>query len=31
VPPWTFGMRALIANLAARGLSDVAVTPKQEA
>jgi fumarylacetoacetate (FAA) hydrolase family protein len=28
VPPWTFGMRALIANLAARGLSDVAVTPK---
>jgi len=30
VPPWTFGMRALIANLAARGLSDVAVTPKRE-
>ena len=28
VPPWTFGMRALIANLAARGLSEVAVTPK---
>lgn len=31
VPPWTFGVRALIANLAARGLSDVAVTPKPEA
>jgi fumarylacetoacetate (FAA) hydrolase family protein len=30
VPPWVFGMRALIANLAARGLSDVAVTPKLE-
>ena len=29
IPPWTFGVRALIANLAARGLSEVAVTPKQ--
>ncbi|HEV2676536.1 MAG TPA: fumarylacetoacetate hydrolase family protein [Aliidongia sp.] len=29
VTPWTFGVRALIENLAARGLSDVAVTPKR--
>ena len=28
VAPWTFGMRALIANLAARGLSEAAVSPK---
>ena len=28
VTPWTFGVRALIANLAARGLSEAAVSPK---
>jgi fumarylacetoacetate (FAA) hydrolase family protein len=28
VAPWTFGVRALIANLAERGLSGPAVTPK---
>lgn len=29
LPPWTFGTRALLANLAARGLLDAAVTPQR--
>ncbi|TBW39457.1 fumarylacetoacetate hydrolase [Siculibacillus lacustris] len=31
LPEWTFGTRALIANLAARGLLAVAVTPQRQA